>query len=90
MAGGKAGLLCRCLDVAQDMTNAVAEIVVIDTRSPQQYHAGHICGAISFPHRTMDATTLALLDRDKVYITYCDGIGCNGSTRGVEAGSRRV
>ncbi|ATZ12117.1 rhodanese-like domain-containing protein [Erwinia amylovora] len=69
-------------DVAQDMTNAVAEIVVIDTRSPQQYHAGHICGAISFPHRTMDATTLALLDRDKVYITYCDGIGCNGSTRG--------
>ncbi|ADP13155.1 Probable rhodanese-like sulfurtransferase [Erwinia sp. Ejp617] len=69
-------------DVAQDLASGVAEIVVIDTRSSQHYHAGHICGAISFPHRTMLADSLAALDRDKVYVTYCDGIGCNGSTRG--------
>ncbi|CCG87869.1 rhodanese-like domain-containing protein [Erwinia piriflorinigrans] len=69
-------------DVAQDLANGVAEIVVIDTRSPQHYRAGHICAAISFPHRTMNADSLAALDRDKVYVTYCDGIGCNGSTRG--------
>ena len=24
----------------------------------------------------------SLVDRSKVYVTYCDGIGCNGSTRG--------
>lgn len=30
----------------------------------------------------MTAESLAELDRAKVYITYCDGIGCNGSTKG--------
>ncbi|MEM6160720.1 rhodanese-like domain-containing protein [Erwinia sp. P6884] len=69
-------------DVAQDLANGITAIVVIDTRSVEQYRAGHICGAVSFPHRTMDAETLRSLDREKVYITYCDGIGCNGSTKG--------
>lgn len=69
-------------DVAQDLARGIADIVVIDTRSPKQYQMGHICGAISFPHRTMNAETLADLDKEKVYITYCDGIGCNGSTKG--------
>jgi len=69
-------------DLAQDLAQGVEAIVVIDTRSEEQYRAGHICGAVSFPHRTMTAETLAQLDRDRVYITYCDGIGCNGSTKG--------
>ncbi len=30
----------------------------------------------------MSAETLAALDDSKVYVTYCDGIGCNGSTKG--------
>ena len=57
-------------------------IVVIDTRSPAHYEQGHVPGAVSFPHRTMDADSTAHLDRSKVYVTYCDGIGCNGSTKG--------
>ncbi|WP_158783699.1 rhodanese-like domain-containing protein [Pantoea sp. BAV 3049] len=69
-------------DLAQDLANGIAGIVVIDTRPAEQYQAGHICGAVSFPHRTMTAETLAGLDREKVYVTYCDGIGCNGSTKG--------
>nr|WP_024965207.1 rhodanese-like domain-containing protein [Pantoea sp. IMH] len=69
-------------DVAQDLANGITEIVVIDTRSVAQYQAGHICGAVSFPHRTMNTETLSVLASDKVYITYCDGIGCNGSTKG--------
>lgn len=69
-------------DTAQDLANGIVEIMVIDTRSVEQYRAGHICGAVSFPHRTMTAETLAALDREKVYVTYCDGIGCNGSTKG--------
>ncbi|MFG1174247.1 rhodanese-like domain-containing protein [Erwiniaceae bacterium CAU 1747] len=69
-------------DLAQDLSQGIDEIVVIDTRSAEHYQAGHICGAMSFPHRTMTDETLALLDRSKVYITYCDGIGCNGSTKG--------
>ncbi len=68
-------------DVAEDLAQGVTEIVVIDARASEAYQRGHICGAISFPHRTMNAATVAALDPDKVYITYCDGIGCNGSTK---------
>jgi hypothetical protein len=42
----------------------------------------HIPGAISFAHREMSAETTAGLDRGKVYVVYCDGIGCNASTKG--------
>lgn len=69
-------------DLAADLLSGEEGIVVIDTRSPAHYAEGHIPGAISFPHRTMNATSTAALSRDKVYVCYCDGIGCNGSTRG--------
>lgn len=69
-------------DVAQDLAAGIAQIVVLDVRSVGQYRAGHIAGAISFPHRNMTPEALAALARDTVYITYCDGIGCNGSTKG--------
>jgi len=69
-------------DLAQDLANGITDIVVIDTRSTEQYLTAHIPCAISFPHRTMSAETLAALDDSKVYVTYCDGIGCNGSTKG--------
>lgn len=69
-------------DVAEDLRNGVSEILVIDTRAEALYVAGHIPGAISLPHRLMNEAGTAHLDRDKVYVTYCDGIGCNGSTKG--------
>jgi rhodanese-related sulfurtransferase len=68
-------------DLAEDLARGEAAIVVFDARSPEHYAAGHICGAHSFPHRTISAQSTAALDRSKVYITYCDGIGCNGSTK---------
>ena len=68
-------------DLAEDLERQIPDIVVIDARAPEAYRAGHICGAINFPHREMDTTTTARLDRSKVYVTYCDGIGCNGSTK---------
>ena len=57
-------------------------VVVIDARSSEAFVEGHIPGAISFPHRTMNADSTANLDRDALYVTYCDGIGCNASTKG--------
>jgi rhodanese-related sulfurtransferase len=69
-------------DVAEDLRHRIDAIVVIDTRSEALYQQGHVPGAINFPHRQMDAASTAELDRSKVYITYCDGIGCNGSTKG--------
>lgn len=69
-------------DVAEDLRNRIADIVVIDTRSESLYAQAHVPGAVNFPHRLMDAQSTAHLDRNKVYVTYCDGIGCNGSTKG--------
>ena len=57
-------------------------IVVIDTRKQFAYDIEHIPNSISFPHRTMDQVSTAELDKNKIYICYCDGIGCNGSTKG--------
>ena len=57
-------------------------VVVIDARSPEAFAEGHIPGAINFPHRNMNTDSTADLDRETLYVTYCDGIGCNASTKG--------
>jgi rhodanese-related sulfurtransferase len=59
-----------------------AEVVVIDARSEAAFAQEHIPGAVSFPHRLMDRDTTASLDSNSLYVTYCDGIGCNASTKG--------
>jgi rhodanese-related sulfurtransferase len=69
-------------DVAEDLRNGVKDVVVVDTRTTEYYQRGHIPGAVSFPHRTMTEASTTHLDRSKTYVTYCDGIGCNASTKG--------
>lgn len=69
-------------DVAADLQNAVSGIVVIDTRSAEHYVRGHVPGAVSFPHKLMSQESTRELSKEVVYVTYCDGIGCNGSTQG--------
>jgi rhodanese-related sulfurtransferase len=58
------------------------KLIVIDARSPQAFATEHIPGAHSLPHRTMSEATTAALDRSALVVTYCDGIGCNASTKG--------
>ena len=58
------------------------KVTVIDARSPQAFDTEHIPGAVSLPHRTMSEATTAKLDRAALVVTYCDGIGCNASTKG--------
>jgi len=57
-------------------------ITVIDARSRQAFAREHIPGAINLPHRQMCPETTAAIDRGALVVTYCDGIGCNASTRG--------
>ena len=68
-------------DLAEELQK-YANIVVIDTRKKFAFDEEHIPGATSFPHREMNPESTAALERDLLYICYCDGIGCNGSTRG--------
>ena len=58
------------------------KVLLVDTRSPAAYGKSHIPGAVNIPHRTMSAATTAHLDRNALVVTYCDGIRCNGSTKG--------
>ena len=57
-------------------------IAVIDARSQEAFQREHIPGAISIPHRTMSSETTRGIDKRALVVTYCDGIGCNGSTKG--------
>lgn len=62
--------------------NESRKLVAIDARSAESYEREHIPGAVSFPHRMMNETSVQSLDRDTLYVSYCDGIGCNASTKG--------
>ena len=57
-------------------------IIVIDARSRQAFAREHIPGAISLPHREMSRESTADIERAALVVVYCDGIGCNGSTKG--------
>lgn len=65
-----------------DMLDQKQNVVVIDARKPFAYETEHIPGAINIPHRTMNTETTKSLDKNTLYVTYCDGIGCNASTKG--------
>ncbi len=58
------------------------KILLVDTRSLEAYERRHIPGAGNIPYRTMSMRTTAHLDKEALVVTYCDGIRCNGSTKG--------
>ncbi len=57
-------------------------IMVIDARSSEAYTIEHIPNSINIPHKIMDINSTKKLDKLYLYVTYCDGIGCNASTKG--------
>ena len=57
-------------------------IIVIDTRSAESFAREHIPSSINIPHKQMSLATTSSLDKKALYVTYCDGIGCNASTKG--------
>ncbi|MBL7824119.1 MAG: hypothetical protein JNK69_11995 [Saprospiraceae bacterium] len=62
--------------------NAGEFLIVIDARKPFAFNEEHIPLATNFPHREMTEESTKNLDRNILYVTYCDGIGCNASTKG--------
>ena len=57
------------------------DVVALDARQAFGFEREHIPTAINLPHREMTAESTKHLDKDKIYICYCDGIGCNASTK---------
>ncbi len=58
------------------------KVTVIDARSTDAFVANHIPRAVNIPHREMSDETTDGVDRDSLVVVYCDGIGCNASTKG--------
>ena len=58
------------------------KVIALDTRQAHGYEKEHIPTAINIPHRTMTEESTRHLDRSVTYVCYCDGIGCNASTKG--------
>lgn len=70
---------------SSDLFDAISNnenIIPIDARKKIGFEIEHIPGAINIPHREMTEETTKHLDKNAVYVTYCDGIGCNASTKG--------
>lgn len=70
-----------------DLAAALAEqgddaVVLIDTRRPEAYRAGHLPGARNLPHQAIDAGSTADLPHDRPLVTYCWGPACNAATKG--------
>ena len=68
-------------DVYTDLRNNSSEILVVDARTQEVYAQGHVPGAINLPWRKIDSSTTAAIAKDKVLVTYCDGVHCNASTK---------
>lgn len=58
------------------------KVIPLDARKRIAFEAEHIPTAINIPHREMNEVSTRKLSKDVVYICYCDGIGCNASTKG--------
>lgn len=66
----------------KSLIDAGESVVVIDPRSPEAYLRDHIPSAINIPYRTMSVESTRHLSRAVLVVTYCDGVGCNASTKG--------
>jgi rhodanese-related sulfurtransferase len=70
-----------CWDVHHALGRRDPGFVLLDVRSPEAYAAGHVPGAVSFPHRRMTAATLAAYPPETLFVVYCSGPHCNGADR---------
>ena len=55
-------------------------VVIIDARSPEEYQAGHLPGAINLPYSELSEESFLVLQKipfDMEIITYCEGIECS-------------
>jgi len=68
-------------DLFDALTNG-EKVIALDARKAYGFEAEHIRGAINIPHREMNEESTQHLDKNVLYVTYCDGIGCNASTKG--------
>lgn len=68
-------------DVYVDMQNQKEDFVLVDVRSTEDFQKAHAQGAIHICHRDMTKERLVAFPDDQIFVVYCWGPGCNGSTK---------
>ncbi len=68
-------------DVYQALEAGREPITVVDGRSPEAYAQEHIPGAVNLWHKDICVNRTDDLDPSRIYVCYCDGVGCNASTK---------
>lgn len=69
-------------DLARDLEAGNHEgYVVVESRAPEAFESLRIPGAINLPYRDLTEKRVADLDRNLVYICYCESFQCNAATK---------
>ncbi|RBW55776.1 rhodanese-like domain-containing protein [Tenacibaculum sp. E3R01] len=58
------------------------DYIALDARRKFGFDKEHIPTAINIPYIEITEESTKSLDKTKTYVCYCDGIGCNASTKG--------
>ncbi|MEC4594072.1 MULTISPECIES: rhodanese-like domain-containing protein [Nitrospirillum] len=70
-----------CADVWYATNHETKDFVLVDVRTPALYAAGHVPGAVNIPTRQLSEARLADYPADTLFVVYCAGPHCNGSTK---------
>ncbi|WP_290053383.1 rhodanese-like domain-containing protein [Amycolatopsis solani] len=70
-------------DLARDLEAGRTDgYVIVETRAPEAFAQARIPGAVNLPYRDLTAESTKHLDRDVVYVCYCESTNCNAATKG--------
>ncbi|MEE9417517.1 MAG: rhodanese-like domain-containing protein [Acidimicrobiales bacterium] len=70
-----------CWDVHESMATGAPDFVLLDVRGEGGFSAGHVDGAIHFPHVLLTEENLTGYPTDTVFVVYCAGPHCNGADK---------
>jgi len=70
-----------CWDVHHALSQGSTDFVLLDVRDAQAYAAGHVPGAIHFPHGKLIASKLEAWPQETTFVVYCAGPHCNGADK---------
>lgn len=70
-----------CWDVHATQEFEDRGFVLVDVRSEDAFRGGHLPGAINIPRHHLSRDRLADYPTETLFVVYCAGPHCNGSTR---------
>ncbi|PWR19412.1 rhodanese-like domain-containing protein [Zavarzinia aquatilis] len=70
-----------CADVFAALAAGAADFVLLDVRGRKAFARAHVPGAVSLPHRDINARRLDAWPAETLFVVYCAGPHCNGADR---------